>query len=273
MKTFSKLFACLSLLAMMSGCGVTGTPGTGAETLTPPKFVPGLPKGYECPLIPNGFDPAGSIFRLDKNGSYYRVADRSKDPKVIEGYRKDINIANYAFSDTQKSSAGLSFTLLENALPGLSASTKADFNKEVSVDITVEDLRGEVLYDSAADYIKDWFSENIKPKAGSRYYLVREVVLAGGVRYKLNYKDLKKFGGKAKLAKLAKGNADVTFNDAAGNVEIKQTFSPRIHVCIKTAEIEITRHRATRGKAGKIANVFLKPVSETNIPTIKRIGK
>ena len=36
-------------------------------------FVPGVPKGYQCPLVPNGFDPAGSIYRLDKDGTYFRV--------------------------------------------------------------------------------------------------------------------------------------------------------------------------------------------------------
>jgi hypothetical protein len=34
-----------------------------------PQMLPGVPNGFECPLVPNGLDPAGSIYRLDKNGT------------------------------------------------------------------------------------------------------------------------------------------------------------------------------------------------------------
>ena len=36
-----------------------------AATAVTSGFVPGVPKGYQCPLVPNGFDPVGSIYRLD----------------------------------------------------------------------------------------------------------------------------------------------------------------------------------------------------------------
>jgi hypothetical protein len=189
----------IAILAL-AGCASPLTTGAvGAPAVNRPEFIPGLPKGYQCPLVPNGFDPAGSIYRLDKSDTYYRVKDFSSDPTVksMSGYKKDVLISNYVLSDQQTASAGLSFEILKNALPGLSATGSADFNKEISIDITVEDMVGEVIDDSVADYIVNWFKTNIEPKPGNKYFLVRETVKAGSVSYRLKHKDLAKLGGKA----------------------------------------------------------------------------
>jgi hypothetical protein len=260
--------ASLALAACQDGLA-TGTIDT--TNLNPPDFVPGLPKGYQCPLVPNGFDPAGSIYRLDKTNTYYRVKDFSKDPVIgaMPGFKRDVQISNYVLSDKQTSTAGLSFNVLKNALPGLTASGAADFNKEGSVDITVEDMVGEVLDDTVADKIVDAFKASVEPKPGNKYFLVRETIRAGGVSYRLKQTDLAKLGGKAELEKLADGSANVTLRDNNGVMEIKQKFAPeRIHVCIKSAEIVIDG----RGHATADATVSLKSADETTVPTIKRIG-
>jgi hypothetical protein len=238
----------------------------------PPDFVPGLPKGYQCPLVPNGFDPAGSIYRLDKNGTYYRVKDVSTDPAIMAmgGHRKDVPISNYVLSDKQASTAGLSFSLLEKALPGLSSSGSADFKKETSVDITVEDMVGEVIDDTLADHIVDWFKTNITPKRGNKYFLVRETVKAGAVSYQLKQKDLSKLGGKAQLEKFAEGSANVTIRDNDGTFAIKQKFSPRIAVCIKSAEIVVDGRRT---RSSSEVSVSLRSADDTTVPTIKRVGE
>lgn len=278
MRSFRKDLArlgwvCLASLAV-AGCQeglATGTIDT--TTLNPPDFVPGLPKGYECPLVPNGFDPAGSIYRLDKANTYYRVKDFSKDPVIgaLPGFKRDVPISNYVLSDKQTSTAGLSFNILKNALPGLSAAGGGDFNKEVSVDITVEDMVGEVIDDTIADKIVEAFKASVEPKAGSKYFLVRETIRAGAVSYKLKQTDVAKLGGKAELEKLADGKADVTIRDNNGVMEIKQKFAPeRIHVCIKSAEIVIDAKRS--GALAAAADVSLKSPDETKVPTIKRVG-
>lgn len=266
-------FAGISVaLCALAGCA--GTMATGTITPpNPPDFVPGLPKGYQCPLVPNGFDPAGSIYRLDKSGTYYRVKDFSTDPAVMAmgGHRKNVAISNYVLSDKQASTAGLSYSLLQNVLPGLSSSGSADFKKEISVDITVEDMVGEVIDDTLADHIVDWFKTNIKPRRGNKYFLVRETVKAGSVSYQLKQKDLAKLGGKAQLEKLAGGEANVTIRDNDGNFEIKQKFSPeRIAVCIKSAEI-VVDNRGTRSSSE--VSVSLRSADDTTVPTIKRVGE
>jgi len=262
-------------LVAVAGCGtqslVTGSISP-PNTLKPPDFVPGLPKGYQCPLVPNGFDPPGSIYRLDKSGTYYRVKDFTGDATIMAlgGYRKDVPISNYVLSDKQASTAGLSLTLLQKALPGLSSSASGDFNKETSVDITVEDMVGEVIDDTLADHIVDWFRANITPKPGSKYFLVREAVKAGAVSYRLKQTDLAKLGGKAELAKLAQGAANVTLRDDDGTFEIKQKFSPaRIPICIKSAEIVVDKKR----QHDVAARVSLKSPDDTTVPTIKRVGE
>lgn len=245
-----------------------------AANVDPASFVPGLPKGYQCPLIPNGFDPAGSIYRLDKSDTYYRVKDFSNDPAVVAmpGYKKAVQIANYVLSDKQSSTAGLSFNILKTALPGLSANGSADFNKEVSVDITVAELVGEVIDDTVADYIVDWFRANIQPKPGSKYFLVRETVKAGLVSYRLGQKDLVKLGGKAQVEKLADGAANVTFQDNNGTFEIKQKFSPdKIAVCIKSAEIVVDAQGPAAPSSG--ASVSLRSADDSTVPMIKRVGE
>ncbi len=266
----------LSVAALaLAGClGVPNPPPPGTITAPNPSgFVPGVPKGYQCPLVPNGLDPAGSIYRLDKNGTYYRVKDFSTDPAVtaMDGFRKKVPISNYALSDTQASSAGLSFNLLEKVLPGLSASGDAEFKKKMSVDITVENIVAEVIDDTVDDHIVDWFRANITLRRGSKYFLVRETVKAGAVSYRLKHKDIAKLGGKAQLEKLAEGEANVTIRDNDATFEIKQKFSPdRIAVCIKSAEIVVDTKKSLPWGG---VNVSLKSSDETTVPTIKRVGK
>ena len=265
--------AVASLAALALAACTEGLSGTMLETqaLNTPAMVPGLPAGFECPLVPNGFDPAGSIYRLDKSNTYYRVKDYSKDPVIgaLPNFKSNVKISNYVFSDRQKSNAGLSMAMLKTALPGL-AGGSADFNKEMQLDITVEDMVGEVIDDTVADKIVDDFKANVTPKAGSKYFLVRETVRAGAVSYRVRQADLAKIGGKAEIEKLASAKANVTVKDNEGAFEIKQTFAPdRITVCIKSAEIVVEPKRGD----GSVASVSLKSVSDTTVPTIKRVGE
>lgn len=270
-RTLFSASAVIALALMLAACQQTSLPGqtTGelaTSVTTTQSFIPGVPKGYECPLVPNGFDPVGSIYRIDKSGTYFRVADPSKDQAFAgpAGLKSDVQISNYVLSDTQKSNAGLSFQLLKNALPGLTASSTADFKRDITVSITVQDMIGEVIDDMAADRIVEWFKTNVQPKRGSRYFLVRETVKAGAVSYSLKHEDLAKLGGEAQIESLASGKADVTVRDNDGLFEIKQTFAPnRIAVCSKSAEIAI---ESDNGEPDK---VVLRPAGETALPTIK----
>jgi hypothetical protein len=241
-----------------------------ATTAVTNGFVPGVPKGYQCPLVPNGFDPVGSIYRLDKDGTYFRVKDFTTVSAItaLGAYKRDVKISNYQLADTQQANAGLSYDLLKKVLPGLTASGSADYKKAMTVEITVEDMIGEVIDDAVADKIVELFEASMKPKAGSKYFLVRETVKAGAISYKLKQNDLVRLGGKLEVEKLAQGAANVTVRDDNGVFEIKQTFKPeRIPVCIKSAEIAI----ASAPGQGP-ANVALKTVDETPLPKIKRVG-
>lgn len=197
MRAFRAGLAVAALIAL-AGCE---SPSTGEITnaiAAQPGFVPGVPAGFQCPLVPNGFDPAGSIYRLDKSGTYYRVKDYSADPQIAAGgsIKRDVKIANYVLSDKQLSSAGMQLEVLKNALPGLTAQGGGDLKKEVAVNITVEDMMGEVIDDVAADKILERFKAEVKPQSGSKYFLVRETVRAGSVSYALKREDIAKLGGK-----------------------------------------------------------------------------
>lgn len=273
MGTFLRWAGLLGLAGLVGGCseslsGVdTASIKPAAEAVTH-DFVPGVPKGYQCPLVPNGFDPAGSIYRLDKDGTYFRVKDFTSDPSLtaLGPYKRDVPISNYQLSDTQQANAGLSFDLLKKVVPGLNASGSADYKKAMTVDITVEDMVGEVIDDNVADKIVDLFKASMKPKPGSKYFLVRETVRAGAVSYKLKQTDLARLGGKAEVEKLAQGQANLTVRDNDGVFEIKQTFKPeRMAICIKSAEIVIEG-------GGSGATVALKSPDETRLPQIKRVG-
>ncbi len=234
-----------------------------------PQMLPGVPNGFECPLVPNGFDPAGSIYRLDKNGTFYRVTAYGEEPAVLamKGYRRDIKIADYTFSDAQKSSAGVSIAVLQNALPGLTAAANVDAKKSLKVDVVVSDLMADSLDDQVADHILERFKTDVKPKPGSKYFLVRETIRAGAVSYALKREDLAKLGSEAQVEKLANGKADVTFKDNNGLISITQKFLPeRVPVCIKAAEIVIEPVR------GEAPTVTLKDARDTDLPAINKIG-
>ena len=264
---------CVGLL--LAGCagdasGIDTASIKATTTAITNDFVPGVPKGYQCPLVPNGFDPVGSIYRLDKDGTYFRVKDFTSVPaiKALGAYKRDVKISNYQLADTQQANAGLSYNLLKKVLPGLTASGSADYKKAMTVEITVEDMVGEVIDDAVADKIVALFEASMKPKPGSRYFLVRETVKAGAVSYKLKQSDLARLGGKVEVEKLAQGAANVTVRDNNGVFEIKQTFKPdRIPICIKSAEVAI---ESARGLAP--ANMALKSVDETPVPKIRRVG-
>lgn len=260
--------------ALLGACSET-IAGIGPAALKPTAdsinrdFVPGVPKGYQCPLVPNGFDPVGSIYRLDRDGTYFRVKDFTSDPSIaaLGKYKRDVPISNYALSDTQRANTGISFDLLKKVVPGLTASGSTDYKKAMTVDITVEDMVGEVIDDLVADKIVDLFKANIKPKPGSKYFLVRETVRAGAVSYKLKQTDLARLGGKAEVAKLAEGQAHLTVRESDGLFEIKQTFkSERMAVCIKSAEIAIERGENAAW------SVVLRSAEESPVPQIKRVG-
>jgi hypothetical protein len=266
-----------ALLAASVALGACDTaPSTGVITSTiaaTPGFVPGVPNGFQCPLIPNGFDPAGSIYRLDKSGTYYRVRDFSKEPSVaaLNGIKRDILISNYALSDQQTASAGLSFELLKNALPGLATDGSLDKKRSVAVNIVVEDMMGESIDDAAADHILGLFKQSVEPKSDSTYFLVRETVKAGAISYSLKQEDVAKLGGKAQMEGLAKGSANVTFRDNNGGYEVKQKFTPdRIAVCVKAAEIVIEKNRGAG--SGPVAATLKSPEQSAMLP-IKNVGK
>lgn len=237
-----KAFPCALLMLLTAGCAQDlGSMQTGSLLPTKaekvPDVIPGVPKGYTCPVVPNTFDPTGSIFRIDTSGTFYRVADLGSERFVVENRRPDVVIADYVLSDEEAASAGISARLLKTALPDLSV--EGNLDERVSVEIIVKDIRADIVYDTGADQIAQWFRKNIKPKKGSKYFIVREAIQAGAVTYRLKRKDLTKFGGSARIEQIAEGKTNVTVRDNNSTFEITQTFSPRINVCVKADEIKI----------------------------------
>jgi hypothetical protein len=240
-------------------------PGANANVATSTELIPGLPKGFQCPFVPNGFDPVGSIYRIDASGTYFRVADLSQDKRVRQNIKNNVRIGNYAFNDTQKASAQMSVSLLKRVLPGLSGDAKS--NTSFDIGITVKNMHAKVLYDAEADYIRDWFAKSHRQRQGNRYFLVREAIFAGSVNYALNAKDLKTAGIKAKVEQVVDSTANATFTDRGRNLVIEQTFDPPTQVCIKVAEIEIGNTQPDG-----VITTALKPTNRTSLPLIKRIG-
>jgi hypothetical protein len=255
----------------LAGCEQTLTTASLATKVTEtPGFVPGVPKGYQCPLVPNGFDPVGSIYRLDQNGTYWRVKDYSRHPAIasLPGFNRSVDISNYVLSDRQISSAGLSYEVLKTALPGLKAEGAGDLKKDVAVEITVERLKGEVIDDTVADQIVALFQQEITPRPGNKYFLVREAVKAGSVAYRLKKEDVAKLGGQAQIEGLAKAKADVTVRDNNGLLELRQDFPDRITVCVKSAELVISPVVA----GAPTRTVALKSADDTSVPAIRKVG-
>jgi hypothetical protein len=256
MKKATKAFLATAPMLLAAGCAqdlgsieTAGIPLLPAKVEQVAEVIPGVPNGYTCPVVPNTFDPAGSIYRIDASRTFWRVADLKSEPFVVKNRRADVVIADYLLSDEQAASAGMSARLVKTALPGLEVDGELD--EKVSVEIIVKDIRADIIYDTGADQISQWFQENMKPRPGNRYFIVREAIKAGAVTYRLKRKDLAKFGGSAKIEHIAEGKANVTVRDNNSTFEITQTFEERINVCVKADEIKPT------GKARVTANAAL----------------
>ena len=252
MKNTLKTLLTIVPMVLIAGCAQDlGSINTGTLLLAKPEkvaeVIPGVPNGYTCPVVPNTFDPAGSIYRIDASKTFYRVADLGSQPFVAKHRRPDVVIADYLLSDEQAASAGMSARLVKTALPGLEVDGELD--EKVSVEIIVKDIRADIVYDTGADQIAEWFQENVKPRPERRYFLVREAIQAGSVTYRLKRKDLAKFGGSAKIEQIAEGKANVTVRDNNSTFEITQTFSPRINVCVKADEFKPTGKPRVTAKA------------------------
>ncbi len=114
-----------AVAVLVAGCSDLVT-GLNTSSLKPTaekvneQFVPGVPKGYQCPLVPNGFDPAGSIYRVDSGRHLLPREDFSTDPVIatIPNFKREVPISNYVLTDTQQSNAGMSVDLLQKVVPG-----------------------------------------------------------------------------------------------------------------------------------------------------------
>ena len=55
-------------------------------------------------------------------------------------------------------------------------------------------MQAESIDDQVADHILTRFQQDVKPRPGSRYFLVRETIRAGAISYALKRDDLAKLG-------------------------------------------------------------------------------
>ena len=132
MKKATKAFLATAPMLLAAGCAqdpgsfVTGTlPLLPAKVEQVAEVIPGVPNGYTCPVVPNTFDPAGSIYRIDASRTFWRVADLKSEPFVVKNRRADVVIADYLLSDEQAASAGMSARLVKTALSRTRADTPA----------------------------------------------------------------------------------------------------------------------------------------------------
>ncbi len=228
-----KAIACLTPL-LLANCGNGGNLLQSSLTTG---AISQIPKGFDCPLNASNLYPVGAVYRRDENGVFYNVKDLSQSEIVKTSMRRNVQIADYEITNTQKSNAEASIAILKKVVPNLTLNGKGEKKKRLAIDVTVKDIRADDIDDAVEDKVVDWISKNVSLKSGNRYFLVRQAIKAKAVSYVINKQDLAKLGTQAELEKAASGSAKLTLRDNDGSLKLDQAFEPRITVCTKSAEI------------------------------------
>jgi hypothetical protein len=195
--------------------------------------------GWQCLLIPSSFDGPGTLFSVNGAGEKSRIADLRalKLIPVRTGRAVVGKISN-------KSAVGgdIVIALLEKSVRDLGLRLKAEGTEITGATVEFANVEEETTYETEVDLVfDDWFREHVSPKAGVRYFLVRDAYVAGSVSYDLAETDVIKAGGEIKFKKIFETNVTVFRHEGQSTYKLDQILDPPLRVCIRASEVLATR--------------------------------
>lgn len=211
---------------LISGCGDPPNPGRTHITREQ------VPIGYTCSASPSTAYSPGYVFRIDPSGASLLVMD-AREQAQTNVYPAAIG----SYNATLTSGAGLTFSLSQ-----ASGSAKADANRNSSETTNVSFDNGQyvLMNDRNEATLIATIIDEIEPRSGSRYFMVRDAIQATGVDITLSSDDELKLGGEASVLKIvtAKPNLSVTRQET---LKVSGDFSSPLNVCVRAVEITLTR--------------------------------
>ena len=215
------------ILLLLSGC------------VNEPLTVPSnqiVPAGFVCDLSPSEAYSPGYVYRLDKAGARWLTEDFSPSTKPRQ---YSAIFGSYNAEVTYK--AGIVANLLSpvgsvEAGVGSSRVSKVTFSNAAFLMLT--DVQEEELL-STADRV-------IKPRTGSRYFVVRDAIRARGIDIELSASNEARLGGEATIANAVKLTPNLSLVRSK-SLTIKGEFSSPLNVCIRAVELVPSEVAADEG--------------------------
>lgn len=217
-----------------------------------------LPAGYQCLVSPTSFDQPGVVFGIDRLGVKDYLIDLSHAVKK----RTDV-VAVGSYTSTRALSANFVAKMLSEfnpETPPLNVHATGEKKGTLTVQL-LPPLLQEITLQVDTKPVIEWFKSFVSSDEGydprTRYFLVREAILAGGTKYKMDDSLISDLGGQAKLTQYASVTANLKGNDTNG-FSLDQNFPQPLRVCIKPQALIVT----TASADGTPGSINLKDISE-----------
>lgn len=188
-----------------------------------------VPTGFICSPTPSEAFSPGFVYRVDATGSELLVNDLSAKAPTFA-----FAAVLPSYDATLARGASLNISLLSGSggLPSAEASSSGTKTSHVAFG----DGQFVLMQDAGIDALTKVILADLTPKAGSRYYVVRDTIRAKRIDIKISGKDETKLGGQATIAKLVGISPSVQFSREETLI-LSADFPSPLNVCIRAVEI------------------------------------
>ena len=247
----------LSAALILAGCQSGGSKPPPKSTIDETSGV--LP-GFKCFAAPSGFKKVGRIFELREDGAVVQLGEISDRTKIIEE-----PIAVGTINSTTVMKLGATLSLIENAIPDLTAKISGSYDRSKKVTVQFSDAVQEVGRTFVRPQAISWAKNNqdFFAAGGSRVFFIQEAIIAKKMKYTYDSRTFNQLFGNVKLSEVggieAKEQEKISGDDIKPGYELDQTFPKPLGVCILVEEIVLETSAAGGFRA------MTKPVIEEEL--------
>jgi hypothetical protein len=190
-----------------------------------------LSDGWQFFIRPTRLEPPGTVFRID----------RSKRRYIVDTLDIPTRSGEEAIGRTEesvKANMGMVARLF-----GLGPKLDVSAAHTETLTFELKGARREYLEDADLDSVLEPWLTALKPREGSHYYVIREVISGREITYRLNRDQVDKLGGEAALTDAAKLEGNLHASTSKSEYVLEQKFARPMRVMFLPEEVR----PATRG--------------------------
>lgn len=187
-----------------------------------------VPKGFLCSTSPSEAYSPGFVYRVDEAGISSMVVDLTAEART-----SIFKAALASYEASAVTGGELSFALVESPVGGSASASSSRTSKAVFSQgnfVFMSDFDEEALIAS--------IRSRITPRAGSRYFMVRDAIQAKGIEISLSSSDEAKLGGEARIRSLLSAKPSVSITRSQ-TLSISDNFDPALNVCVRAVELTL----------------------------------